>query len=587
MEPAYFSLLKTWCDALIAHQLTGTGSPAFEGGLMCPACKMIHGRCPDAIYPMMYLADATGEEKYLRSARLLFDWGANMLCDDGSLYNDAHSTWNGITVFAAMGLCDALNHHGRLLDAETRGRWEARLRGMGEWLYGTLTMAFKTNVNYHASNACAMAMLGAFFDRPEYLRRARDMAHACLRMISPNGLLAGEGQPLDAVSPRGCLAVDVGYNVEESLPSLLRYARICRDQPAWDAVVASMRAHLTLMLPDGAWDNSFGTRNFKWTYWGSRTSDGCQGAFAMLVAADPVFGEAARRNLALYLACTHGGLLHGGRDYHAHGEPPCIHHTFCHAKVLAMALDEGTESAAPAALPGDTPRGLVHWPEVDTWFAGVGPWRADVTAYDFPYTEGGHASGGCLSLLWHERVGPLAAVGMTDYALKEPHNMQLSLRKAAHRCPAPRLELALGGRRYSNLYDTHAAVRARMEDGAAVIDVDAALAAPDGAQPPEPAACALRYRVDARYVAIEGRLQGAHAQHARLILPLIVGETAECRCGDGVFTARLDGGLLRVASGGLQRAPEPIFCLCPGFACRELVLLPDRNGAFAARIEVR
>jgi hypothetical protein len=31
-----------------------------------------------------------------------------------------------------------------------------------------------------------------------------------------------------------------------------------------------MDTHLEFMLHDGAWDNSWGTRNFKWTYWGNR-----------------------------------------------------------------------------------------------------------------------------------------------------------------------------------------------------------------------------------------------------------------------------------------------------------------------------
>ena len=39
-------------------------------------------------------------------------------------------------------------------------------------------------------------------------------------------------------------------------------------------------------LPDGAWDNSFGTRNYKWSYRGSRTSDGCAAGYGL--ADDPV-----------------------------------------------------------------------------------------------------------------------------------------------------------------------------------------------------------------------------------------------------------------------------------------------------------
>ena len=60
------------------------------------------------------------------------------------------------------------------------------------------------------------------------------------------------------------------------------------------AVATSLRAHLEFMLPDGAWDNSWGTRNYKWTYWGSRTSDGTVPgiSFSRACAATPDAGTA-------------------------------------------------------------------------------------------------------------------------------------------------------------------------------------------------------------------------------------------------------------------------------------------------------
>ena len=41
----------------------------------------------------------------------------------------------------------------------------------------------------------------------------------------------------------------------------------------------SAKSHLAFLLPDGGLDNSMGSRSCKWTYWGSRTSDGCLAAF--------------------------------------------------------------------------------------------------------------------------------------------------------------------------------------------------------------------------------------------------------------------------------------------------------------------
>lgn len=117
LQSKIFHLLQAWCDELIHLQISMPGNTDFDGAILCPACKVIHGRCHDAVYPMMYMADATGDQKYLDAAKKLFRWGENMLCDDGGLYNDAQSTWNGITVFNAVSLCDALKKHGHLLDA--------------------------------------------------------------------------------------------------------------------------------------------------------------------------------------------------------------------------------------------------------------------------------------------------------------------------------------------------------------------------------------------------------------------------------------------------------------------------------------
>ena len=123
MESLYLRLLRKWCDGMLRFQLQGVGHSG-DGALFCPSCKLIHGRCPDGVYPLMCLADRTGEEKYLEAARKLFAWHENLICDDGSVYNDANSQWNGITVFAAVNLHEALVHHGHLLTGEERRRFE-------------------------------------------------------------------------------------------------------------------------------------------------------------------------------------------------------------------------------------------------------------------------------------------------------------------------------------------------------------------------------------------------------------------------------------------------------------------------------
>lgn len=67
----YAETLKSWCDGLIAHQVTELHDHALHGGLLCPACGLIHGRCGDAVYPLLRMAHTTGNEKYLRAALMV------------------------------------------------------------------------------------------------------------------------------------------------------------------------------------------------------------------------------------------------------------------------------------------------------------------------------------------------------------------------------------------------------------------------------------------------------------------------------------------------------------------------------------
>ncbi|HEX7959860.1 MAG TPA: hypothetical protein VF493_08075, partial [Terriglobales bacterium] len=64
----YSQLLQTWCDGLIARQITAFHDPAIYGGLLCPACTLIHGRCGDAVYPLLRMAHSTGNSKYKDAA---------------------------------------------------------------------------------------------------------------------------------------------------------------------------------------------------------------------------------------------------------------------------------------------------------------------------------------------------------------------------------------------------------------------------------------------------------------------------------------------------------------------------------------
>lgn len=555
----YLKLCRSWADALLRLQVSGTGHKSFDGGILCPSCTHIHGRCPDAIYAFVYLGDRTGERKYIEAARQLFQWQDNMLCDDGSLYNDANNAWNGTTAFAAINLCDALPYAKKHLPPEEIAAWEKRLGVLADWTARTITTRFVTNINYLAGGAATLALCGQYFGRPEYLKQAATLADHVMARYTPNGLLYGEGKPQDAVSRKGCLPIDIGYNVEESTPLLLRYAMAAKRPELVDRLRQVLHQQLRFMMPDGAWDNSFGTRLIKWTLWGSRTSDGCQGGYALLAADEPQFAEAVLRNTRLMAQCTHEGLLHGGPDYRAHGEKPCSHHTITHINALALALEAGIERLeASAPLPIDAPEDPVwYYPEIDTYKLSAGQWRATVTGYDFGIDKG-HATGGTVSMLYHMDGGQALMSSAVDYTIQETLNQQLPRQKATHRPLTPRLEIIEDGLRYAQCYDEQAMLRARAQGAGVALDVQASLVSLSQQTPGEPITTSTRYTLSPEGLTARVGI-GGWRQGVRYVLPLI---------GSGFK--------LKTSCKILSR--ERIFNLCGGYMANEYVLEPNVQG---------
>ena len=610
----YSELLKTWCDGLIARQVMSIHEPALYGGILCPACALIHGRCGDAVYPLLRMARTTGDAKYVQAATLVHEWSEQVSRPDGSWVNDVTlSPWKGITVFHTIALAEALHHHGSLLDAATRRRWRERLARAAKFLDGFMTME-TGNINYPVTSSYCFAIAGQVLEDAHYLDRARQMAHASLEYFTPSGWLFGEGHPLTAVTAKKCRPVDLGYNVEESLPSLALYATLTNDKPVLDQVIAALRTHMEFMLPDGGWDNSWGSRNYKWSWWGSRTSDGCHPAYVLLAQHEPKFREVALRNLKMMAACTHDGLLYGGPHYFAHGELACIHHTFTHAKALATVLDRGGPDVQPAeqvALPRDEAYGLKSFPEIGTRLAAIGDWRATVTENDWEYVEhvqagggssGGHVTGGALSLLFHRGLGPILTASMTQYQTIEISNQQVH-HDYPHMELTPRIECAAGDRVYTSVNDFEAALTANAAPEQIAFDARGRLLtaarqpvpngdvhyhlvyrlAPAtakisaGADVAGPAPHHLVYHLAPAMVEIVAAVDGAGPAPLRFILPVVSrheeaveqidAKTIRIVKRDGVLMVRTD------APQGFETLPkERTFNLVPGFECVPLAI---------------
>jgi hypothetical protein len=588
----YSELLKSWCDGLMSLQIVNVRNP-HHGGILCPACGMIHGCCGNALYPFLRTARTTGDSKYIQAGLLVHDWMERIESrPDGSWLEEVDkSPWRGGTVFQAIALAQALLHHGSLVDASTRRRWTERLARAVKWLDGFMNIE-TGNINYPVTSAFCFAICGQVLEDSHYLDRARQMAHMALEYFTPNNILFGEGHPIKAVTPKGCRPVDLGYNVEESLPSLALYALVTNDKQVLDRVISSMRTHMEFMLPDGAWDNSWGTRNFKWSWWGSRTSDGCQPAYELLANHDPRFREVARRNLQLLAECTHNGLLYGGPHYFAHGDLPCVQHTYEHTKALATVLDRAADALQPTervSLPREEAYGLKSYPEIGTRLVAIGGWRATVTEYDWGYSAfgvpgGGHATGGALTVLYHCTLGPLLVASITQEEIVELCNQQAH-RDYPHMTLTARVECVADGRVYTSLSDFDAVVTASATPQQITIGAQGRLlTAAHQTCFEHDVRYNLVYRLTESKVEIVASTDTTGPAPTRYVLPIVSpqGEAAE-RVDTKTVRVKKRGGNLLVRTDAPQgfesQSNERTFNLIPGFECLplQITMLPGRE----------
>lgn len=464
-----FNLLKDWCDGMLNHQINSPSDPSLHGLLDCPACEVVHARCMDAVYPFLYMAKATGDDKYLTAGINVLEWAnINVTLDDGSWTNALNpKSWNGTTVFGAISLAEALYFHSDLLDENRIKSWKKRLEQAAEFIYNKFTLTF-TNINYGATAIYAMHLIGRVLDNDKYTQRSHELASGVkVFFTDANGLFWGEGKPSDKISEKGLPVVDLGYNVEESLNSLVMYALHEDDTELLDILTRSLNGHLEFMMPDGGWDNSWGTRQYKWTYWGSRTCDGSAISYGMMAHKNPAFATAAYKNTELLRRCTPNGLLQGGLHYTNHDLKPCIHHTFAHAKPLTTLLDNWAhlvKITKDTPLPREVADGIKHFEELDTTLIARGDWRGTLTAYDAIYKDGDyrHPTGGVISALYHNKIGLLLAGSMAIYKLVEVRNQQPA--PGEDIALTPRIEIIKDGHQYSNIFDLTASMKTRDKD---------------------------------------------------------------------------------------------------------------------------
>ncbi|MCQ2742105.1 MAG: hypothetical protein MJ239_02240 [Bacilli bacterium] len=455
------ALLKQYADSLLETQIKEK-NPAFKGGFLCPSCKNIHGRSIDAIYGLSVAYKFFKDEKYLNGIFDLFSYSKNLLCTDGGLYNDLQTEWRFTTTFHEIALAETLLSMKGVLPQSLLDTIMTRIDIHARWLYKELNENSRANINYCTTNGLALLLAGKVLGKEEYIAQSKHLVDYALDHISTNGLFYGECQPHNSVTEKGCLGVDIGYNLEESLPALAKYAYISKDEKIFDKVLKLGLGHLPFILPDGAIDNSLGCRNYKWTYYGSRTCDGIIPLCLVLGNKDRRFIEATKRNVSLIAECSPDGLLYGGVNYKEHGEYPCLHHTFEHINAVAFAVDnfskeylDGEKVSLPSDLEFDS-----FIEEMNSYRLSNGRYILSVSDYDMNIPYSGHLSGGTITLLFDKKANkPIIVGSVGDYQLTESTNMQVPLDRESHLPGYPRIDTRVGNKYYSTGYYQHSTIK--------------------------------------------------------------------------------------------------------------------------------
>lgn len=530
---------------------------AEDGGFACEACGFEHGRADNAVFPFICCYSLTNDTVWLERVNRLLDFRKKLENDDGSVSNDFRSPWKGITAFSAIGLYKTLYYYDDILPDDLYDRIEECFVASARWVHENIKLGFRANINYYCASAAVNAMYGKMFSDDEYTRSAEELLGYCMGLFTRNGILRGEGQPHDFVTPNGCVPADIGYIVEESIPCLTDAAIALSNEKLLDKLAEYSVELLEFMLPDGAWDNSFGSRNNKWTYYGSRTATGCFGAFMSLSGYRAELAEAAWRNLELIEKCSRDGALFGGYEYDRYGQKPCVHHTFSHAVGLADAIASGFENERTGCeLPCDNNKNRVlYFPEVNTYRIYCGKWIATVTGNDYgTYTRGNgaaHASGGALSMLYHRDCGPVIAGSVLEYKRTETNNMQIPTESVNHQSLLPGVEIVHDGKKYSTSLCSDCSIGVEEsfdEDTKIAVNVSSYPESPEGDMIKKCGCAEIEYDFSDEEVGISLTL-GDGYKGAEYILPVISGSGIVV---DGDYTGK-----------------EPIFFLTCGFGADE------------------
>lgn len=191
-------LLQTWCDTLLSYQVK-TATPYTNNALLCPACHVIHGRIADLCCPLTVLWAKTRKEAYLEQADKLIDWSEYNLKNERGLWrNDVGNLWFGTSAFSALSLGEAMYRFGDILPEKYKNKWMPIFLRIANVFTTMDRPDFVPVSNCNCGIATLLAMAWKLTDDVFYYEKSNYWVGKVLACFDENGLLYGEGYPMDA-----------------------------------------------------------------------------------------------------------------------------------------------------------------------------------------------------------------------------------------------------------------------------------------------------------------------------------------------------------------------------------------------------
>jgi hypothetical protein len=461
LQDRYLEVLKLLADQLVSTQITDPGDPDY-GALVSastnPQPHPRHSRAAEAVYPFAVMYKHTRDEHYRTAAILLGNWLVGIQQDDGAWGEDwpGHDGWNGTTADQLISLAGALALLRPELGGDVAAAWEDAVSKAADFCLERFPGT--SNINYTPTAAVGLMLAHRAVASPRaiWLEKADSLITHVTAQVNEDNFITGEGK-----------GVDLGYNIAQTIGFIAWYGILTNSPETVDLAASLAKTHLYFMYPNGAIDNSWGTRSFKWNLEsGTKTAPGVHFTFGLLADRDPGIARAAR--LALDWLENHAldganRVVYGPHAYlHANSNPPSNYGTFARAQSIATAVEYGRVATESALIPAERRNWVRYFPTIETAVLRTERVMATLSAYEnnLRYPLETAVRGGSATVVWLEGYGPdgfLQLSSQTVYRRIESRHMPDGIDPLPL---TPRIETS-GGPYRTNLFDPGATLEVK------------------------------------------------------------------------------------------------------------------------------